>query len=148
MTLAILAETHSSTHMNDVPPALRTWFVIHCVADVVIATPLMVAPQAFLGALGWQAVDPYTARIAAAALFGVGLESYLGRNQALPVFAHMLNLKVIWSFACVVGIAVSIAQGAQGRPPMAYVFLATFVAFHGLWQYYRAVVGRRLSSQT
>ena len=133
-----------SSTMSEVPSSLRRWFVVHCFADVAFAVPLFVAPQTFLGALGWTAVDPFTTRIAAAALLGVGLESYLGKDQDLRVFAHMLNLKVIWSLACVVGIALSIAQGAQGRPPMAYGFLAIFVGFHAVWVHYRRIVGRAL----
>lgn len=121
----------------DVPPALRVWFVIHFAADILFALPLLVMPEAFLHALGWQVVDPFTARIAAAALLGVGIESLLGRNAGRESFRTMLNLKIIWSLMCVVGIAVSLLQGAQGRPPMAWGFLAVFVAFNVLWTSWR-----------
>jgi hypothetical protein len=32
----------------------------------------------------------------------------------------VLNLKIIWSLMCVVGIALSLLQGAQARPSMAW----------------------------
>lgn len=133
--------------MTEVPRGLRVWFVVHFAADLLVAVPLFVAPEAFLGALGWRTVDPFTARIAAGALFGVGVESLLGRNEGVAVFTHMLNLKIVWSLACVVGIGASLAQGAQGRPPMAWAFLAIFVAFHALWVGHRVALGRRASGQ-
>ena len=33
----------------EVPEALRVWFVIHFVVDIVFALPLMVAPELLLG---------------------------------------------------------------------------------------------------
>ncbi len=59
---------------------LRWWFVVHFVLDVVAAVPLFVTPTQLLGWLGWNAVDPISTRLVAAALFGIGIESYLGRN--------------------------------------------------------------------
>jgi len=122
-----------------VPPSLRRWFVIHFVVDVVVAAPLFVAPRAILTALGWSEVDPAMSRVVAAALFGIGIQSFLGRNEPREVFRAMLDLKLIWSGAAVAGIAASIAQGA---PAVAWIFLATFVAFFGLWLRYRVALGR------
>ena len=129
---------------DPVSPALRRWFVVHFVADLLFAIPLFVAPTAFLELVGWRQVDPYTARIAAAALFGVGIESWLGRNAGAESFVAMLNLKVIWSLACTVGIAVSLAQGAQGGPVAAWGFFVIFAGFHVLWLTHRVLLGRRL----
>lgn len=126
---------------NQVPHALRTWFVMHFWADILFAVPLFIAPVWSLELLGWQQVDPYTTRIAAAALFGIGIESYLGRDAGVESFRTMLTLKVIWSLAAVVGLAWSLAQGAQGRPPFAWAVLAIFVAFNILWMYWRRKLG-------
>lgn len=120
-----------------VPSSLRTWFVIHFVADMLFAIPLLLIPDMFLRWLGWQQIDPFTARIAAAALFGVGIESLLGRNAGLESFHTMLNLKIIWSLSCVIGIALSLFQGAQGRPLMGWAILGVFVAFNALWTGWR-----------
>jgi len=125
-----------------VPNALRTWFVIHFLIDVLFALPLFIAPVWALRLFGWQTIDPYTTRIAAAALFGIGIESYLGRNAGVESFRNMLTLKVIWSFAAVVGLALSLAQGAQGRPLFAWLVLAIFVGFNILWVYWRRQLGK------
>lgn len=125
----------------EIPKALRTWFVIHFVIDVVFALPLMAAPVWTLELFGWQAVDPYTTRIAAAALFGIGIESFLGRNAGVESFRNMLTLKVIWSLAAVVGVGWSLVQGVQGRPLFAWLVLAIFVGFNFLWVYWRRRLG-------
>lgn len=125
-----------------VPKALRTWFVIHFVIDILFAIPLMLAPTDALDLFGWQTVDPFTSRLAAAALFGIGIESYLGRNAGAAVYRGMLNLKVIWSSAAVIGLTLSLAQDAQGRPLFAWVVLAIFAGFNILWLYWRAQLNR------
>lgn len=125
-----------------VPHALRTWFVIHFVIDILFAVPLMAAPVWALTLFGWQTVDPYTTRIAAAALFGIGIESYLGRNAGAEAFRGMLNLKIIWSFAAVLGLVLSLAQGAQGNPLFAWFILLIFVGFNFLWVYWRRELGQ------
>ncbi len=122
---------------NKVPKALSKWFVVHFLADMLIAVPLMIAPEWLLGGFGWQEVDPFTARIVAAALFGIGIESYLGRNAGKEAFLGMLNLKIIWSLAVIAGILLSILEGAQGGPLMAWVILAIFLAFNFVWVYWR-----------
>ena len=69
--------------MNDsgVPSSLRKWFVVHFIVDVLIAIPLLVAPRSLLGLPGWSEIDPTMARGVAAALFGIGIESLLCRND-------------------------------------------------------------------
>ena len=118
-----------------VPKSLRTWFVIHCVADVAFALPLLVIPVRFLTTLGWETVDPFAARLVAAALMGIGVESYLGRNAGLEAYRGMLNLKVIWSGTAVLGMAVTMASG-QG-PWSGWALIAVFAAFNVLWVTYR-----------
>jgi hypothetical protein len=121
------------TNQPDVPVALRRWFVVHFWADILFALPLFIAPVAVLQLIGWQQVDPITARLVAAALFGIGIESWIGRNASRASFVTMLNLKVIWSATATIGIAWSIAEGAQGRPVFAWIVLGIFAAFHALW---------------
>lgn len=120
--------------MTTVPPALRRWFVVHFVADLIFAVPLLLAPVATLRALGWTAIDPVVARLVGAALAGIGTESLLGRNGSVEAFRSMLRLKCIWSGAATLGLALSILDGA---PRMTWAFLAVFVAFGALWNYYR-----------
>ena len=115
---------------------LAFWFTVHFAADVLIAVPLMVAPRAVLAALGWEVIDPVASRLVAAALFGIGIESLVGRRADFPVFRAMLNLKIIWSSAAILGFVLSLIEGTHGRPWSVWVFLAVFVAFNALWVFY------------
>ena len=68
---------------NNVPRNLRRWFVIHFVADILFAIPLLLIPETILPFFGWTVVDPITSRLVGAALLGIGTESLLGRNASL-----------------------------------------------------------------
>lgn len=125
-----------------VPPLLSQFFVLHCIADLLFAVPLFAVPELFLQTLGWQHVDAYTARITAAALFGIGIESWRSRHASLATFRSLLDMKVMWSLACVAGIALSILQKAQGAPLAAWGFLLIFVSFNIIWTYWRIRVDR------
>ncbi len=117
-----------------VPKSLRFWFVVHFVADMLFAIPLFFAPRAFLGMLGWTEVDPVATRLVAAALFGIGIQSLVGRNETREAFKAMLNLKIIWSMTAVAGLAWS---WLDGGPPMTAGLLGIFVVFSALWWTYR-----------
>ncbi|MFN2198512.1 MAG: hypothetical protein ACK2UW_20495 [Anaerolineales bacterium] len=129
-----------------VPASLKTWFVIHFALDIALAIPLFVFPQAFLGLFNWPLVDPLATRIVAAALFGIGIESWLGRNAAAETFKNMLNLKIIWSGAIVLGILLSILQNTQFMLPIVWLLLAVIFVFNLLWVYYRLRIGRLLAA--
>ena len=116
------------------PASLRLWFVVHFVADVVFAAPLFLAPRAFLGMLGWSAVDPLATRLVAAALFGIGIQSLLGRNEPTATFRAMLNLKIIWSACATAGLVWS---QLEGGPPLGWAFVGVFGAFNVVWTYFR-----------
>lgn len=125
-----------------VPTSLRRWFVVHFVADMVFAVPLLLAPEATLTSFGWQAVDPAATRLVAAALFGIGIQSLLGRNEGAETFRAMLNLKVIWSGAAIAGL---LWTQLEGGPPLAWVALAIFAAFNCVWVRYRVLLARASS---
>jgi hypothetical protein len=127
-----------------VPKGLRTWFMIHFVVDMLFAIPLMIAPLATLTLFGWETIDPFTTRIVAAALFGIGIESWLGRDSGSETYLAMLNLKVIWSSAVIIGLLWSLMDGYQGELFFPLLILAIFVAFNIVWVYWR----RRLRQQT
>lgn len=112
------------------PKTLRWWFVVHFVADVLFAVPLFLAPRAFLGALGWTAVDPVATRLVAAALFGIGIQSLIGRDESPATFRAMLNLKIIWSAFATVGLVWS---QLEGGPVFGWAFVGVFGAFNALW---------------
>jgi hypothetical protein len=121
-----------------VPRPLRIWFVVHFVADIVFAVPLVFFPGVFLGLFGWTTVDPVTSRVVGAALIGIGGESLLGRDANLESFRTMLRLKILWSGAAVFGFVLSLVQSA---PWGTWLFLGIFAGFSGLWMYW----ARRLS---
>lgn len=76
----------------------------------------------------------FSGTVVGAALAGIGVESFLCRNDPIAVFRAMLRLKCIWSGVAIVGVARSIAQGA---PPAAWAVLAVFAGFAFVWNYYR-----------
>lgn len=119
-----------------VPPALRMWFVVHFAIDMFVAIPLFFAPREVLGLLGWIAIDPFAARLTAAALMGIGIESFLGRNADREAFKGMLQLKLIWSAFAAVGLAWSTLEGNLKYPLIGWLLTGTFAAFHALWWYW------------
>ncbi len=119
-----------------VPKALRRWFVIHFVTDMGFATPMMIAPVKLLTLFGWETIDPFMTRLAAAALFGIGIESYLGRNASAESYRNMLNLKIIWSLGAVAGAVWTLIQ-YPGSPPMLWGVLVIFGGFNLVWVYWR-----------
>lgn len=121
---------------QSVPQSLRIWFVIHFVLDFLFAIPLMIAPIYSLRLFGWQTIDPIATRIVAAALFGIGFASLLGRNADVETYKEMLNLKIIWSFSAVIGILLSLLQDSQGKPPVVLALLVIFMTFNLLWVYW------------
>lgn len=117
-----------------VPNGLRTWFVIHFIADILFGIPLLFFPQAFLNIFDWATYDPIMARLVGAALMGIGIESFLGRNEGEDTFRAMLNLKVIWASSALFAIGAGIAEGAALT---AWAFFGIFAVFWGVWVYYR-----------
>jgi NADH:ubiquinone oxidoreductase subunit K len=122
------------------------WFVIHFVIDCITAIPLFIVPVLFLTWLGWVDVDPVAARLVAAALFGIGIESLLGRKSSLNSLITMLNLKIIWSAAAVAGLGISLIEKAHGNPPAVWAVFIIFIAFHAVWVFWRVQAGRAAKS--
>ena len=128
------------TGRDEVPRALRRWFVVHFVVDWAFALPLLVVPVAFLRALGWTVVDPMAARGVAAALVGIGTQSLLSRNAGAAVYRELLSLKIVWSSTATLGFAwTTLTTG----PPVGWVFVVIFALFTVLWLYW----WRRLANE-
>lgn len=122
---------------TDIPKALRAWFVVHFIADTIFAVPLFIAPVLLLNLLNWQNIDPLMARMVAAALFGIGIESLLCIKLGKDAFIAMLNLKIIWSFAAITGFIIGLGTGLFGYPAVGISLLLIFTAFNILWIYWR-----------
>jgi hypothetical protein len=118
-----------------IPPALKSWFVVHCITDLVFALPLFFMPEQFLAFLGWPHFDPMTARLVAAALFGIGLESYFGRNAGREKYLGMLRLKRIWSGFAFLGIVFTMLQ-METPAVIGWLLAGVFGGFHLLWTYW------------
>jgi len=118
----------------DVPASLRRWFVIHFAVDLAFAVPLILVPAYTMHLLGWTTVEPVATRLVGAALAAIGLQSLLGRHHSVEAFRTMLGLKCLWSGVAIVGLALSLAEGA---PPFAWALLGIFIAFAMVWNYYR-----------
>ena len=121
-------------NIKAIPNGLRTWFVIHFVADMLFGIPLLFFPNLLLPLLGWTTYDPLTSRLVGAALMGIGLESLLGRNGSAETFRAMLNLKIIWASSAIFAILAALFEGS---PPVSWAFLGIFTVFWGVWVYYR-----------
>ena len=124
--------------MNDkvtvIPSGLKTWFVIHFVADMLFAIPLLLLPELILPWFGWESFDPVMPRLVGAALLGIGGESLLSRNAPLAAFKALLRLKIIWASGAILALGLGILKGG---PPATWGFLVIFVGFLGVWVYFR-----------
>jgi len=119
--------------MKAVPESLRLWFVIHFIIDIFIGIPLLFFPELVMPLLGWRTIDPIASRVVGAALMGIGVESYLGRNASSEVFRAMLNLKIIWSSSAILGIGLGIWKGG---PQAGWLFIVIFGVFWFVWIYH------------
>jgi len=119
--------------MMEVPDNLRKWFVVHFAVDMLTGIPLLFFPEVIMPLMGWGTIDPIASRVVGAALMGIGIESYLGRNANTDVFRAMLNLKVIWSSSAILGIGLGIWKGGAQA---GWLFLGVFLIFWCIWVYY------------
>ena len=115
---------------------LSYWFIVHGIVDILFAIPLMVIPEAFLEALGWQVVDPFVARVVGAALIGIGGESLIAMKAELDSVKRMLELKILWSVAAIVGLIIS-AVIAESMPWGVWPIGGIFVVFSIVWVVWR-----------
>jgi len=126
--------TSDPTMDSAVPGALRSWFVVHFAVDWLAGVPLFVAPEAILKLFGWHSVDPIATRLFAAALLGIGGQSWLGRNGGAKEFRGMLNLKIIWAASASLALLIGVLTGG---PILAWLGLVVFLAFLALWIFWR-----------
>jgi len=120
--------------MAYVPNSLRKWFKLHFIADLLFGIPLLIAPQWTGAMLGYPTIDPLTGRLVGAALLGIGITSYLMHKKGSEVYHSMLTLKVIWSLAAIIGISLTIIEGA---PKITWAILGIFIFFNLVWVYYK-----------
>ncbi len=117
-----------------VPKSLRTWFVVHFIADMVVGIPLLFAPGIFLAFFDWPIGETFSLRVVGAAFMGIGWESLLGRNGSVDQFRGMLRLKLIWSSSAIIGMSLGLVYGSA--PAVAWLFIGIFAVFFGIWANY------------
>ena len=120
--------------MQNTPTSLRTWFIIHFVVDMVIAIPLLMFPRWTLALFGLPVFETLTARLVAAALIGIGGVSFLVRKEKKEVFDALLSLKILWSIAALVAIALYMIEGGVKS---IWVIFAVFAIFSAVWISYK-----------
>lgn len=115
------------------PKHLKTFFIIHFIADFIFAIPLFFAPEWTLELLGFTTIDVFSARIIAAALFGIGGVSLIAHKRDKESYKSLLDLKIIWSISAITGMLLSLEQA----PQTAWMLIGIFMAFSLIWIYYR-----------
>lgn len=128
--------SESTTNVNEVPQALRISFLFHFAIDMIVALPLFFAPRQVLSLFGWITIDPFASRLVAAALFAIGIESFLARNASAASFKGMLQLKLVWSAFATAGLAWSILEGGLRYAWIGWLLAGVFGVFHMLWWYW------------
>jgi len=121
--------------LDTVPVTLKNLFVLHFILDVLVAIPLMFFPKQFLTLLSWPHIDPVSSRLVAAALFGIGIESFLGRYSGEEAYNGMLNLKIIWALTAIAGMLIALFTSETS--PFLYIFLVIFIIFDIIWIYWK-----------
>ena len=120
--------------MKSVPKSLKTWFIIHFIADIIFAIPLIIAPIWLLGLFGFTGVETLTARLVGAALIGIGGTSFIARDAGLESYNNLLSLKILWSVFAQIGILWTIYEGA---PNPAWMIFGVFFVFSAVWVYFK-----------
>ncbi len=130
----------SPKHQAQIPAGLKYSFILHFVIDMLFALPMFFAPTWFFEVFGLGKPDLMITRLVAAALFGIGIESLIGRNASLETFQNMLNLKIIFSATASIGIALSLYQMSKPIIWVHWLIWGTFVAFNILWVYWKVTL--------
>jgi|SRR3989338_4199530 len=119
--------------MKEVPYSLRRWFIVHFVVDIIFGVPLLLFPIWTMELLGFSGVEVVTVRLVGAALLGIGGVSLWVRSEKREVFLALLRLKLLWSGSAVIGLLLSIREGA---PVVTWGVVVIFGLFFWLWGYY------------
>lgn len=114
--------------------SLRAWFMLHFIVDYVVAVPLFLFPFETLTFLGWQVIDPISARVVSAAFFAVGGISYASRNADEKTYYHLLILKIVWSISATAALVIAVLQGGASWGVWAAMIL--FILFGSVWIYF------------
>ena len=110
---------------------LRFWFGVHFAVDMLVAVPLMLAPRQVMNLLGLEG-SVVLVRVIAAALLGIGGESFFGRNGSKESLVGMLRLKIIWSSMAVLALGWGLVEKELSLE-LGGSLLLVFLVFNLLW---------------
>ena len=115
------------------PKSLSNWFLAHFVIDILFAIPLFLFPEHLLTFFGFTVIDPLMARLVAAALFGIGITSFLMHKGKKETYLAMLKLKLIWSSFAIIALLWALLTLQLWS---IYLILGIFVIFWLVWLHY------------
>ena len=125
--------------MEMIPRGLKAWFVLHFIVDILFAIPLILFPDLVMSLFDITSYDLLTPRLVGAALVGIGGVSFVIRNEGRIVYNALLSLKILWSFAAMLGVAIYLLEGGS---KMSSILFAIFFVFAGVWNYYKVILNR------
>ncbi len=117
----------------EVPNSLRKWLVFHFYVDYAFAIPFFFFPVQLAGILGYEPLDPLSARLVSAALFGIGYSSLIAAKFDLEKMRLKLRWAVIWAGTATVGLFWSAPTVDH---IWGWVFAVIFLLFFILWTTY------------
>ena len=122
----------------EVPQSLRKWLMFHFYVDYAFAIPFFFFPEYLASTLNYEPLDPLAARMAAAALFGIGYSSFLASKFDMKAMRTKLRWAVVWAGSATVGLlwAATTVEHIWG-----WVFAGIFLFFFLLWGKYALRLG-------
>ncbi len=117
-----------------VPKSLRIWFLLHFIADLFFAIPLILFPKIILNVLEINSTAIPLARLVGAALVGIGGASFFSYKKSKESYNILLTLKILWSITAILGLIVSIVQGSS---KLLWIVVSAFSIFAIVWIYFK-----------
>ncbi len=112
--------------------ALRITFIIHAIIAVLVGAPLLIAPGRFLGAFGWEPVDPLLDRVLGAALLALAWSSLRGwRVKGKAQAIILVEMEAIFCFLASLGLLRHLLIAHY--PLMVWLVFAVLVIFAVVW---------------
>jgi hypothetical protein len=130
----VVIMTETPHHMPG-SPALRIWLILSFIVDMIFGIPLLLVPHDIAAVFQFEDQGLFVLRLIGAALIGIGMGSVLvvGERGQRGGFEAIVNLKLVWTIFSVIGIGLSISDGA---PKSAWLFFAIFCVFAIGWIYH------------
>lgn len=111
---------------------LKTTFLAHAIAALVLGAILLLMPGRFLQAIRWAPIDPIISRILGAALLALAWSSYRGwRARERARVALLVELEAVFTVLSCIGLLRHLTIGHW--PATAWGTFAVFALFALAW---------------